>query len=304
MAITYQSIQFFTRLTQRTQSVPPEVEQEARRLAIDIRARFDSDVDVFGVIVAKYREELVARRVWSFILDQTSAVERLIYVNDDTLKSLVVLARAKGIDTEEVQHAYMGQSHIGFSYPSLDGGLATLPDRVIVTRDTGDITYPVERVILKTEANGRAPVPRDIDVLIGSSPSRRQETTDIVAALVGKGLRLAVKLHPAEMKESWEIAALYSPEEVTIHAGDEDFCDLAWRARVFVPINATSTTAFEAEEMGARVVLIDMGGVKKTAVTDGVASARAVSLQALSEVVHSQLAATEAGTERVAGDER
>lgn len=304
MAIASQSIQFFTRLTQRTQRVPPEVEQDARRLAGYIRAHFDSNVDVFGVIAAKYCEELVARRVWSFILDQTSAVERVIYVNDDMLKSLVVLARTRGIDTEEVQHAYMGRAHIGFSYPPLDDALATLPDRVIVTRDTGDITYPVDKVILETKVNGRDPVPRDIDVLIGSSPARGKETSDIVAALVGQGLRLAVKLHPAETKDTSEIAARFSPKEIAIHAGGEDFCDLAWRARLFVPVNATSTTVFEAAEMGARVVLVDIDGVKKTAISDRVASARANSMEALLGVVRSQIAETEIKLYRVTGNQK
>lgn len=294
IAIASQSVQFITRLVQRSQRLPPEVEQEARRLADDIRTRFDSKADIFGVIAAKYREELVARRLWSLVLDRATAVERVIYVYDDTLKSLVALARARGIETEEVQHAYMGRSHIGFSYPPLEGGLATLPDRVIITRDTGDITYPVERVFVKAEAKQRAIVPRDIDVLVGSSPTRQAETKDIIVALAEQGLRLAVKLHPAETVESSEIAARFSPDEVAVYAGDEDFCDLAWRARVFIPVNATSTTAFEAAEMGARVVLVDFDGSKKTAVTDAVASARAGSLQGLLGVVRLQIAETEA----------
>ena len=294
MAVTSQSIQFFTRLALRAQRLPPEVALEARRLADDIRKRFDSEADIFGIIAKKYREELVARRVWSFILGRARAVERVLYVNDDMLKSLVVLARARGIDTEEVQHAYMGSAHIGFSYPLLDSALATLPDRVIVTRDSGDITYPVEQVFLKTVTKQRAVFPRDIDVLIGSSPTWQRETAAIVMSLVGQGYRLAIKLHPAETMEASEVAARFSPEEVVIHVGDEDFCDLAWRARLFIPVNATSTTAFEAAEMGARVVLVDIDGVKKTAISDGVASAHASSLEALPRVVRSQIAASEA----------
>lgn len=304
MAIRYQSIQFFIRLTLRAQSLPPGVAQEAQRLADDIRKRFDSEADIFGVIAIKYREELVARRIWSFILGRARAVERVLYANDDMLKSLVVLARARGIHTEEVQHAYMGRTHIGFSYPPLGGALATLPDRVIVTRDTSDITYPVEHVFVKTEAKKRIPVPRTIDVLIGSSPSQRQETEKVVAALVGQGLRVALKLHPSETKETSAIVAQYSAEEVVVHAGVEDFCDLVWQAQVFIPVNATSTTAFEAAEMGARVVLIDIGGFKKTAITDGVASARAGSLQALPGVVRSQVSMAAAGTELITGDEQ
>ncbi|MBO6775849.1 MAG: hypothetical protein JJ897_10150 [Marinibacterium sp.] len=293
VAIKSQSLQFFTRLAQRMQRVPPEVVQEARRLSDGICTRFDSNLDIFGLISAKYREELVARKLWSFILKRAPTVERVIYVNDDTLKSLVFLARARGIDTEEVQHAYMGKGHIGFSYPPLEDTLATLPKRVIITRDTGDITYPVEKVVRPQRAIRRASVARDIDVLIASSPSRQDETVAVISALVGRGLRLAVKLHPAEMKQHAKVAAQFRAEEVAIYAGDVDFCDLAWRARLFIPINAASTTAFEAAEMQAKVVLVDFGGVKTTTVSDSVASARATSVQDLFCVVEAQLSGAE-----------
>lgn len=295
VAITSQSIQFFIRLTYRMQRIPDEVERDARQVADDLRSHFNSEVNIYGIIAKKYQQELVSRWVWSFILDRACGLERVLYVYDDTLKSLVLLARSRGIDTEEVQHAYMGRTHIAFSYPQLDGGLMTLPDKVIVTRDTGDITYPVTHVFATTKTKPRVPVPRTIDVLIGSSPSRRQETAEVVASLVGQGLRVALKLHPSETKDTSAIVTQYSSEEIVIYAGEEDFCDLAWQTHVFIPVNATSTTAFEAAEMGARVVLIDIGGVKKTAVTDGVASARAGSMEALPEVVHTQLraAATE-----------
>lgn len=289
MAISYQSIDFFTRLTQSAQRLPPEVEREVRRLANDIRARFESRVDIFGVIEAKYREEMVARRLWSLILDRASEVERVVFVNNDTVKSLVMLARSRGLDTEEVQHAYMGKAHIGFSYPPLNAGLATLPDRVIITRDTGDITYPVEQAVVNTTSKQRGEVPRDIDILIGSSPARQKETAAVVTALAGHGCRLAVKLHPAESTESWEASASFSKDVVTIHDGNEDFCALAARARLFIPINATSTAAFEAAEMGARVALVHFGGVKKTAVSDALASAHVYSLDDMLAVVQAQL---------------
>jgi MoxR-like ATPase len=79
---------------------------------------------------------------------------------------------------------------------------------------------------------------------------------------------------------------------------------LAWRARIYIPVNATSTTAFEAAEMGARVVLVDIDGVKKTSISDRVASARANSLEALPWVVRSQIIASEAEVGRLPGDEK
>jgi hypothetical protein len=304
IAITRQSMEFFTRLTQRTQRLPPEVEQEARRLANDIRERFESRMNIFGIIATKYREEMIARHLWSFMLDRASTVEKVVFVNDDTVKSLVFVARSRGLDTEEVQHAYMGKAHIAFSYPPLDSILATMPDRAIITRDTGDITYPVERVIVNAGSKRRGVIPRDIDILIGSSPARHNETAAVLTALAGHGFRLAVKLHPAEAYESSEASARFSNYVVTIHYGDEDFCALVARARLFIPINLTSTTAFEAAEMGARVVLVHFGGVKKTAVSDAAASAHVYCLDDLLDAVEAQLAEPERETCLDAGNRK
>lgn len=289
IAVAGQSVAFFTRLYARVCRVPPDVEQGVRRLANQIGEQFHSDADFVTLMTSKYREHLAAQKAWSFILSRTRAVDRVVYVNDDTLKTLVFLARKRGMATEEVQHAYMGRSHIAFSYPTLINVPETLPEKVIIDRDTGDITYPVQKVIVRRPSNPSISVTRDIDVLIAASPGRQAETLAMVAALLDKGLRLAVKLHPVQTVKSSGLRAHFSPEKVAIHSGDEDFCALASRAHVVVPVNATSTTAFEAVENGARVVVVDFGGVKRTSMNNGIVSARAGSLETLPSVVLTQL---------------
>ena len=289
IAIAGQSVAFFTRLYARVCRVPSEVEQDIRRLAHLIGKHFHSDADFVALMTSKYREHLAAQKAWSFILSRTRAADRVIHVNDGTLKTLVFLARRRGIVTEEVQHAYMGRSHIGFSYPPLTNVPETLPDKVIIDRDTGDITYPVQKVIVQRPYNPSISVTRDIDVLIAASPGRQDQTIAIVAALGETGLRLAVKLHPAQTEESSGLRAHFSPAQVAIHNGAEDFCALAARAYVFVPANATSTTTFEAVENGARLVTVDFGGVKRTSMNDEIVSARAGSLETLPNVILEQL---------------
>ena len=291
MAITSQSIEFFTRLTHLTQRLPLEVEQETRRLAHDIRKRFESRLDIFAIIATKYREEMIARCLWSFILDRAGTLERVVFVNDDTLKSLVLLSRTRGLVTEEVQHAYMGKGHIGFSYPPLDATPNTLPHRVILSRDTGDITYPVQRLVLKSRRKLCPLVARDIDVLIGSSPTRQKEASDIAMVLHRHGLTVAVKLHPAESRQSWKSANCYYHENMIIYNGSVNIHDLANRAKLFIPANPDSTAAFEAAEMGSLVLLVHLGGVKRSAACDSVASAHAYSLENLPLAVELQLAA-------------
>ena len=291
IAIAKQSIDFFIRLARQGQSLPPDIKRESRHLAGDIAARFDSKSNIFELITCKYRQHLAARHAWSFILDRAEAPERIIYVNDDTMKTMVHLARARGVLTEELQHGYMGRSHIGFSYPSVGNDLSTLPDRVLVTRDTGDIIYPSELVLVsKTRPQTPNNKRRDIDVLVGASPTLAEDTIGILEALVGQDLNLAVKLHPIQTEEGSKLRERFTEEEVTIYAGAEDFCELASRAHLYVPANPTSTTTFEAVEMGARLVVVDFNGVKKTAINDGFASARADSLQKLSGIVLSQIA--------------
>lgn len=290
VAVAGQSIAFFTRLYANACQMPSDIEEDVRRLADQIRKRFQSDVDFFALMSRKYCEHLAAQKAWSFVLNRSPAVDRIIYANDDTLKTLVFLAHGRGIATEEAQHAYMGRSHIGFSYPPLTRLPETLPDRVIINRDTGDITYPVHKVIVQRHPTNQATdTTRDLDVLIAASPVCRDETIGIVTALADKGLRLAVKLHPMQTQESSGLRAHFPPEIVAIHTGSEDFCTLASRAHVFVPANVTSTTALEAVENGARLVVVDFGGVKRTSMNDGIVSARADSLEALPNVIWSQL---------------
>ncbi|WP_416898621.1 MAG: hypothetical protein ACMVY4_02500 [Minwuia sp.] len=290
LAIAKRSVDFYVRVAAYGERLPSEVASEACQLAERLRDRFESETDLFDLIARKYREHLAARRAWSFVLDRARALDRVIYINDDTLKTLVFLARRRRIATEELQHGYMGRSHVAFSYPRLANLPETLPDKVIISRDTGDIVYPVEQVVMaKTvtvSANGGR---RDIDVLIGASPTLWKETVGIVSALVKQGLSLAVKLHPAQTADRSGLRQQFSVDEIAIHEGHEDFCTLARRARIYVPANPTSTTTFEAVENGARLIVVDFGGVRKTTINDGMTSARVSSLQDLPDAVFSQL---------------
>jgi len=304
VAIAGQSLTLVTRIGARVSHPGLEIAGEIRRLANEISARFQCHSDLADALIGKYRFHLAAQRTWSYVLDRIPAVDRVVFVNDDTLKTLVFLARKRGIFVEEVQHGYMGRSHVAFSYPTLSKALETLPDRVIITRDTGDITYPVQRLVLQTPLAVAQSGPRDIDVLIGASPTLREETDTIVGALVGRGLRVAVKLHPTQTAASSGLRERFFGSGLEIHAGSEDFCALARRASVYVPANPTSTTTFEAVENGARLIVVDFNGTKKTAMNDGTASARAASVESLAEVVFSQLRKTGAIFDESAGQLR
>lgn len=285
IALSRRSVEAAVRVVARFQPLPQQVEFDARRSAAAVQARFGSAVDIFPLVADKYREHRAARYIWSFILHRAAAVERIVYINDDALKSLVVVARGRGIATEELQHGYMGSSHIAFSYPRLEEPLETLPDRLLSTRDTGDIVYPVERVPVRAPITTDADGIRDTDVLVGASPTFAVQTMAIVDALVAAGVRVAVKLHPAQTVSDSGLRDRYSEGELVILDGGQDFDAVARRSRVFVPANPTSTTTFEAVECGARLVVVDYGGVKVTSMNDELASARVDSAEQLPAVV-------------------
>ncbi len=287
--IAKQSVDFFIRLSMRAKRMPPEFAAAARKLADATSARFESRVDLFAVIERAYRRHLASKQVWALVLDRAEPLERIAFVNDGTLKTLVFLARQRGITTQEIQHGYMGRSHVGYSYPPLEHVPATLPDSVIITRDTGDIVYPIAKIPALKIALEITNTPRDIDVLVAASPANMQRTIDVVAALVGRGLHVAIKLHPAQTSESSGLAQRFSSDKLQIYGGDEKFFALAQRAKVFVPVNPMSTTTFEAVENGAKLIVVDYDGVKITNQADDIVVARVDALHKLGEAVATAL---------------
>jgi hypothetical protein len=289
VAISKRSVDFFIRLALRVANVPQAVALEAATLDGEIRRIFDSRLDIRQIILAKYRQHRASRFVWSCILAKLHDVARIGFVNDDTLKTLVHMANSRKITTREFQHGYMGTSHVGYSYPALSVPVTTLPAEVVVNWDTGDITYPVPVIRVKcpdTVAEmPSASVERDIDVLVGGSPTRVSETVLIVGALVNKGLQLAIKLHPSQTEASSGVRVHFTPDQVQIYPGEVDFRALARRSHVYVPANPTSTTVFEAVESGASLVVVDYGGRKLTGLVDRIVSGRVTSFQGLHEAV-------------------
>jgi len=285
-AIKYQSFQFFIRLFSRFISLPLSIQHEAAALSAELAAEFTCKGDILSIILNKLREEEAARYIWRFILMRANVLTKIIYVNDDSLKSLVFEARAKGIETEEVQHAYMGKEHIAFSYPNLKLDILTLPDKVVICRDTHDIVYPVKQIILKNYSKSFSPVNRDIDILIGSSLLFINEVVAMLQVLDCYGYRLAVKLHPSEPSKNIDIYRNSSNnKDLLIYSGNEIFSDIACRSKLFIPANPSSTASFEASEMGSKVLLFHSEGFKKVTVADSVASGHIFTLDLLSSAV-------------------
>lgn len=287
VAIRKASLDLFVRLASKAVRIPEVVCAEATLIGAALQSSFAVHGDLRQVILRKYREHRASQFAWSFLLSRLPALERVGFIGDDTLKTLVALANERQVFTREYQHGYIGGSHINYSYPPLASRLATLPCEVLVHRDTGDITYPVPmiRAALMRDCKGTGfEIARDIDVLVGGSPTRVAEAIAIVGALAGKGLSVAVKLHPNQTLLSSGLQHL-TEQHVHLFLNELDFSTLARRSHVYVPANPSSTTAFEAVENGAHLIVVNYDGMKMTSMTDGIVSERVDTFESLHNAV-------------------
>lgn len=284
------SIEYLAAFGARFLQSPEPVAQEAVRLDALLKEQFDSRLDFCAMIRGKYIRHRTDKAIWSRLIERLPRLEEVDFVNDDTLRTLVALANSRGVKTREFQHGYMGRSHVAYNYPALEAVPPTLPSEALVHRDSGDITLPVTIRRVEIPAAGAGDSRRDIDVLIGGSPTRNREAQAIAGALVGRGYKVGIKLHPAQTLEASGMRQLFAPSQLEIFAQGDDFCELARRSKIYVPANPTSTTAYEAVENGADLIVIDYGGEKLTTILDSITAARVSAPEDLEAAVAPMLA--------------
>jgi hypothetical protein len=289
-ALSKITIDFALRMLSPVFRVPPEVKRDVAEISAALKKHFDTDLNLSEQMYFKYKQSQAAFWVWRRILSRLPDLKRVVFVNDDMLRPLVALARVRELETIEVQHGYMGRSHFSFSYPKLPYALKTLADKVWIMHDTGDIVYPVPKVLLEKKATPPLGEKiRDIDVLVGGLPGRVDELCAIVRGLADAEMTVAVKLHPSQIQYASEIKRLLSDVSVKVFSNDIGFVSLAQRAWAYVPVRPTSTTAFEAVQAGAALFVIHHGGKKITSMCDAIATDEVNSIDGLCEAIAQNL---------------
>lgn len=267
----------------RSQVIDAVVQQQMSDICGHLASAFGNSPNYQSVMQQKYGWHMASQTIWRRLLGRFPSLTQLGFVNDDSLRTLIALANAKGIVTREYQHGYAGKSHIAYSYPPLPEVPITLPNEMLVERDTGDITFPAK--LLFQEAEIPEPVlnaqPRDLDVLIGGSPTRNEDAHILAASLVDRGLSVGVKLHPAQKISTSGFGSSFTREQLVIFEGNSSFVELAKRTKIYLPANPTSTTVYEAVENGAKLAVVDFGGERVTETVDKLVSIRADSVEQL-----------------------
>ena len=293
-----QSMDFASRIVARFTPPSAKVAAEAARIEQELQVRFGSNVAIAPIIRATYARSNAARRVWSIVLRRLNAVSFVGFINDGRQRPLVELANLRGANTREYQHGYMGRSHIDYTYPVGVGPLTTLPHEVAVLRDTGDIVFPTRLVHVShiQEATGAGEPARDIDVLIGSSPTRVAESMALIESLIGSGLRPAIKIHPSDTELPKRLRPHLASRAVQLLGSETPFHEAVRRARVYLPASPASTTSFEAVENGASLLIVHYGRPPASAMLDDVPAIHLSSVDEVPAAVRRELA-------RLNGDE-
>jgi len=205
-----------------------------------------------------------------------------------SMRSHVLLAKALGIPTVEVQHGLLTPMSVyaepvsdwfaagGDSGKKVYVGTGVPEDRVVVTG------FPRNDVYCKAQANGH----QGRSVLFATNPLDAKRNLSIIGVLAECCDSVVVKPHPSEK------AALYLPmvrkhRNVTVRDSGQDIAPMI--ADCDVLVMEDSTAGIEAAMMNKPIVNI---GIAKTSVSPYVSAriaASATSLDTLGEVVDSAL---------------
>ena len=114
----------------------------------------------------------------------------------------------------------MGATNIMYSLPKVTASLTTLPNKIIITNKTKDITYPVEQILIakKKENNKETFFKKNIDILIGSDLHFFKETIELSKIFLDKKLEVCIKLHPSQIDYKYYRKQI--PLKIKIYSGD------------------------------------------------------------------------------------
>ena len=244
--ISYRTITILAKMIKSFVFISKNLKEEINEISKEIMSRYNTDV--YKLIKDKYKTEIGFYYAWKIVLLNSPNLNKVFFMSNDSNYSLVHLANNLKIETIEVQHGYMGSTNYMYSLPKVNLNLSTLPNRFIITEYTNDITYPVNKILIKENLNDfdKKPVEKNIDILIGSGLNYFKETIEVSNAFSNKKFRLCVKLHPSQI--DYEYYRKLIPLSIKIYPGDYDIKKILKRSKIFIPMFSMSSTIFTASK--------------------------------------------------------
>ena len=247
---------------------PKSVKKDISELDKLLKIRFNSQLDFKKIMIKKYLKSIAAIQVWEVLFLLLPTIKDIGYINDDNQKGLVFLANQKKIKTTEVQHAYMGKSHEGFSYPCLNFIPNTIPNETVLFFDSNDIVYPSKLINKSVYKTNKSTNKKEFDILIGSSPRKSNETRDLISLLSPYEFKLAIKLHPVESSDFFSYEKKSLSNKLALFSGEENFNNIASKSILYIPISHNSMSIFDSHKEGCLTLIYDPLGRKLTNMTD------------------------------------
>lgn len=199
-------------------------------------------------------------------------VQRLFLTNGYgvTLRAVVDAARTAGVRTIELQHGFISEFHLGYSWPGRPE-VPHAPDELWTFGDFWAETTPLPaqtatRVIgapYVADKAKEAP-PRDPNLVVFTSQGvigRRLVVMALETARRRPDKRIVFRLHPNEAVSDFEaLIPSDAPANFSLSARTPNI--FALLAQAEIQVGAFSTTLLEGMALGVRTVVLDMPGIE------------------------------------------
>ena len=268
--------------------IPKELIDDSIKIRTELKTTLNTKINISKIIINEYKNQIAYLWIWRILIKYTKGTKKIIFINDCSQNTLMLIAKKIGIETIEVQHGYIGKAHEAYTFPDLDFKINSLPDKIIINSNFSVTKYPVKKVssrfLLKSKNKKINTKEKYIDVLIGSSPKLLNETRLILDLLTKYNFKLALKLHPSENSNLYK--NYYYKNKIKIFSGEKDIKEIAEKSKIYIPVFPLSTSAFEAYSSGSKILTINYNGRKLSNILDSVINISVNSIYDLPEIIN------------------
>jgi hypothetical protein len=230
---------------------------------------FDVDIDVGRLAYEKITDRKIYLPLYQRILRRVNP-EIVLTVVGYSKETFIEACRREGIPVVELQHGFLGDYHIGYSFPE---GISKVykPDYMfsfgpywtdaVPMFDTDDV-FNVGYQHFESGCKKNYNIQRTNELLFISQGVHGHELSKVATDLAidySHDFDIIYKLHPTEYNYWKEEYPWLAESAIDVVQGDVDLYELQARARAQLGVN--STALFEGLRFGTPVVLFETNGI-------------------------------------------